>query len=160
MSESLGSVYHDLKVEYSEKAYIVTEVREMIDGIQNNIPIEDMMQSLGERSEIDDIKNFGTVFEVCYRAGGNMKDIVNRTNSIISEKMGISEEIETALTSNKSQFTAMLVIPVGMVLLLRLMSSSFDESFATVPGVISITIAIGFFYAAYRLGQKIMNVKG
>lgn len=160
MSESLMGAYNDLKIEYSETAYIVTEVKEMLDGIQNNIPIEDMMVSLGERSQIDDIKNFGIVFEICYRAGGNMKDIVRRTNSIISEKIEISEEIETVLASNKSQFTAMMVIPVIMMLLLRMMSSSFAASFSTVPGIIAITIAIGLFYVAYRLGQKIMDIKG
>ena len=160
MSESLNSAYNDLKVEYSDKAYIVAEVKEMMDGIQNNIPIEDMMESLGDRSQIDDIKNFGIVFEICYRAGGNMKDIVRRTNTIISEKIEIAEEIETSLASNKSQFSAMMVIPVVMVLLLRMMSSSFAASFATVPGIIAITIAIVLFYAAYKLGQKIMDIKG
>lgn len=160
MSESLVSAYNDLKIEYSENAYIISEVKEMIDGIQNNIPIEDMMKSLGERSEIEDIKNFGTVFEICYRAGGNMKDIVRRTNNIISEKIEISNEIETALASNKSQFSAMMVIPVVLMLMLRMMSSSFSASFATIPGIISITIAIGLFFAAYKLGQKIMNIKG
>ena len=118
------------------------------------------MASFGERSQIDDIKNFGVVFEVCYRAGGNIKDIVRRTNDIISEKIEVGEEIETALASNKSQFTAMMVIPVIMMLLLRMMSSSFAAAFATAPGVIAITIAIGFFLAAYRLGQKIMDIKG
>lgn len=160
MSESLISAYTDLKTEYSEEAYIVDEVKEMIDGMQNNIPIEDMITSLGERSQIDDIKNFGVVFEICYRAGGNMKDVVRRTNKIINEKIEIAEEIETALSSNKSQFSAMMVVPVVLMLLLRTMSSSFAASFATVPGIIAITIAIGMFYAAYRLGQKIMDVKG
>ena len=39
--DSLLSSYNDLKVEYSEDAYIVAEVKEMIDGMQNNVPIED-----------------------------------------------------------------------------------------------------------------------
>lgn len=160
MSESLLSAYNDLKIEYSEKEYIVEEVKEMIDGIQNNIPIEDMMKFLGERSQIDDIKNFGTVFEICYRAGGNMKDVIRRTNNIISDKIEIAEEIETALASNKSQLSAMMVIPVVLMLMLRMMSSSFSASFATLPGIIAITIAIGLFFAAYRLGQKIMDIKG
>lgn len=160
MSESLLSAYNDLKVEYSDNACIVQEVKEMIDGVQNNIPIEEMMKSFGERSQIEDIKNFGIVFEISYRAGGNMKDIVRRTNSIISEKIEISEEIETALTSNKSQFTAMMVIPVVLMLMLRMMSSSFAASFATAAGITAITVAIGIFYAAYRLGQKIMDIKG
>lgn len=160
MSESLISAYNDLKLEYSERAYIVSEVKEMIDGLQNNIQIEEMMESLGERSEIEDIKNFGLVFSISYRVGGNLKDIVRRTNNIISEKIQINEEIQTALTSNKSQFNAMMVVPVVMMLLFRLMSSSFAASFSTIPGIIAITFAIGLFFAAYKLGQKIMDIRG
>ena len=37
ISDALLSAYNDLKVEFSENAYIVIEVKEMIDGIQNNI---------------------------------------------------------------------------------------------------------------------------
>lgn len=160
MSDSLLSAYNDLKIEYSDTAYIVLELKEMIAGIQNNITLEDMIVSLGERSQIDEIKNFGIVFSVSYRAGGNLKDIVRRTSNIISEKIEISEEIETALASNKSQFSAMMCIPVVMMLMLRLMSSSFAASFATAAGIMAVTIAIGIFIAAYKLGQKIMDVRG
>ena len=132
----------------------------MIEGVENNIPIENMMLDFGERSEIEDIKNFGTVFELCYRAGGNMKDIVRRTSSIISEKIEITAEIETKLASNKSQFTLMLMIPVLIMAMLKMMSSDFAASFSTVAGVIAITIAMGMFFAAYKWANKIMDVKG
>ena len=160
ISDSLLSAYNDLKTEFSEDAYIVAEVKEMIDGMQNNIAIEDMMAALGERSSIEDIKNFGVVFELCYRAGGNMKDIVRRTSDIISEKIEIESEIETALTSNKSQFSVMMIIPVGLVFMMRFLMTGFAESFATIPGVIAITISVGIFIGAYKLGNKIMDIKG
>ena len=160
ISDSLLSAHNDLITEYSDDAYIVAEIKEMIAGMQNNIPIEDMMAALGDRSSIEDIKNFGVVFELCYRAGGNMKDIVRRTSDIISEKIEIEAEIETALTSNKSQFSIMMIIPVGLVFMMRYLMSGFAESFATIPGVIAVTIAIGIFLGAYKLGNKIMDVKG
>ena len=158
MTDALSNANSDLKMQFSEDAYIVAEVNEMINGLQNNVQIEEMLMSFGERSEIEDIKNFSTVFAVAYRAGGNIKDIVRRTNQIISEKIEISQEIETALSSNKTQFSAMMVIPVVMMILLRTMSSSFAKSFSTVAGVIAITIAIGMFVGAYFLGQKIMDI--
>ena len=40
------------------------------------------------------------------------------------------------------------------------MSSSFSASFATPAGVIAMTVAIGIFIGAYKLGQAIMDVKG
>lgn len=160
MTDSLQAACKDLRMEYSDKADIVVEVEEMILGLQNNIAIEEMMMSLGDRSENTDIKNFATVFSVSYRAGGNMKDIVRRTGNIISEKIEISGEIETALSSNKLQFKAMMIIPVVMMLMLRGMSRDFAASFSTVPGIAATTVAIGFFIIAYLSGQKIMDIKG
>lgn len=159
MTDSLISSAKDLKIQYSENAYIVTEINEILAGIQNNIAIEDMLKSLGERSQIEDIKNFGVVFETCHRAGGNMKDVVRRTSDIIGEKIEIEAEIDTKLTSNKTQFMAMMVVPVILMIMFRLMSTTFAAGFATFTGVVAITIAIFIFICSFLLGQKILNVK-
>ena len=54
----------------------------------------------------------------------------------------------------------MMFIPIALVVLLRVMSSSFASGFATPVGVIAMTVAIGIFIAAYKLGEKIMDIKG
>ena len=160
MNDSLQSVYKDLVLEYTRDSWIVKETEEMISGMRNNIPIEDMIRSLGERSDNRDIRNFATVFNVSYRAGGNIRDIVRRTADIIGEKIEISGEIATAISSNKLQFNAMMVIPVFLILMLRAMGGNFAKSFSTPLGVIATTFALGIFVLAFLLGQKIMDIKG
>ena len=155
INDAVENAYSDLLSQY-----IVVEVKEMISGIHNGVPIEDMLRSFGERSGTDDITNFSVVFETAYRTGGNIKDIIRRTTDIISEKMMISEEIETKLTSNKMQMRAMNVIPIFLVLMLRLSSSEFAAAFASIIGVVCMTIGVGFFVAAYFVGQKMMDIKG
>ena len=158
MNDSIQSVYKTLKDQYTEKGYIVREVEEMLAGINNNIPLEEMIMSLGDRSEIEDIRNFAIVFKMSFRTGGNLKDIVRRTSDIISSKIGIASEIETALSSNKSQFSIMMIIPVILMIMLKSMSSQFAQSFTTIPGMIATTVAIGIFFLAYKLGEKIMDI--
>lgn len=158
INDALINSRKDLKVEYLDSAYMVIELNEMISGMQNGITIESMMLFLGDRSEIGDIKNFANVFSVANRVGGNLKDIIRRTNSIIGEKIEISQEIETSIASNKSQFSAMMIIPIVLMLLMRFMSSQFAAAFATLPGVIATTVAIGMFVAAYKVGIKIMDI--
>ena len=160
MNDSLVNSYTDLVSQYSENSFIVNEVREMINGVQNNIAIEDMLMDFGKRSGIEDISNFAAVFETSYRTGGNIKDIVRRTTDIISEKMMISEEINTKLTSNKMQMQIMNIIPIFLVLMMRSMSSDFSAAFSSVLGVIGMTVGIVFFLLSYKLGQKIMDIKG
>lgn len=160
MTDSLNAVYIDLQSQYSQDAFIVCEVRELINGVNNNIPIEVMLEDFGIRSGVPDILNFSTVFATCYRTGGNIKSIVRRTTDIISEKIMISSEIDTAMTSNKMQMNIMNVLPIVIILMMRLMSSEFAESFGSLIGVIGLTISAALTIGAYKLGKKITDIKG
>ncbi len=160
MNDALNAVYKDLQSQYSDDAMIVDEVREMIDGVNNNIAVEVMLADFGVRSDIVDITNFATVFSTCYRTGGDIKSIVRRTTEIISEKIMISSEIETAMTSNKMQMNIMNLLPIIIIGMMRLMSQDFANSFATIIGVVGLTVAAALTIAAYKLGQKITAVKG
>ena len=141
MNEAIENSYADLSSQYGEDSIIANEIKEIINCINNNVSIEEAILALGERSGIEDISNF-------------------RTSDISVDKMLTNEEIETKLTSNKIQLYAMLVIPVVLMLLMRFMSSSFAESFASLIGVIAITIALALFFVAYKIGSKMLDVKG
>lgn len=160
MKDSLEAVYNDLQSQYSEEAYIVVEVKEIINGINNNIPIEVMLEEFGLRSGIPDILNFANVFATCYRTGGDIKSVVRRTTEIISEKTMISSEIRTALTSNKVQMNIMNVLPIIIVFMMRLMSEEFSNSFGTIVGVMGLSFSVFLTIGAYKLGKKIMDIKG
>ncbi|WP_052446871.1 type II secretion system F family protein [Candidatus Soleaferrea massiliensis] len=150
----------DLKMQYSDKDFIVREMQEIVDGIDQNISVEIMLRNFGDRSGNEDILSFADVFEICYRKGGDMRFIIHRTYSVISEKIAVSDEIETKLTSNKMQHNVMSVMPIAVVALLRLTNESFAANFATPTGVIVNTIAIGVFIGAYKFGLKIVDIKG
>lgn len=160
MNDSLHAVYEDLQEQYSDEAFIVKEVQEIINGVNNNIAIETMLEDFGIRSGIQDINNFSTVFATCYRTGGDIKSVVRRTTEIISEKTMISSEIETAITSNKMQMNVMNVLPIVIVFMMRMMSQDFAQSFATIIGVFGLTVSVALTIGAYKLGQKIMDIKG
>lgn len=155
--DSLKGASDSLKNEYGEEADMVLEVREMLNCLENNIPLEQALNSLGERSDQDDIKKFATAFTVSYKYGANLKDVVRRTNKILGDKIETEMEIETMMASNRMQFNAMLVVPLGIVLMMRVMSTSFSAGFSSVPGTIAMTVALGIFFGAYRMGTKIME---
>ena len=157
--DSLYAVREDLQMQYEEDAYILQEVKIMIAGMQNNVPIEDMLEDFGIRSNIDDIKSFAEVFKVSYRKGGNIKDVIQNTYTILNDKMEISEEIETVVTSSKTEQNLMLVMPVALIGVIKSMSPDFAADFATASGVLATTIAIIIFAVAYYVGKKILDIK-
>lgn len=157
--DSFNNVYDDLRVQYDENAFILKELEVILDGMNNNIDIEDLLADFGERSGLDDIKSFANVFKISYRKGGNIKDVIRSTHEILSDKMEISEDIETIITGSKNEQNIMIVMPVVLIAMLKFTGGGFADNFATPSGIISTTIAIGMFIAAYFIGRKVMEIK-
>ncbi|WP_027622451.1 type II secretion system F family protein [Acetivibrio clariflavus] len=157
--DSFIAAYNDMRVQYSDDAYIVKEIEVINSGIQNNIAIEDLLVDFGIRSGIEDVMSFANVFNICYRKGGNIKDIIKNTYAILSEKMEIEEDIETIVTANKTEQTIMIFLPIGLVAVIKMMSPEFAANFSSLVGIISTSIAIGAFVIAYFIGREILDIK-
>lgn len=157
--DSFVAAYYDMRVQYPDDAYIVKEIEVINSGIQNNIPIEELLEDFGKRSGIEDILSFANVFNICYRKGGNIKDVIRNTYVILSEKMEIAEDIETIVSANKMEQTIMIILPIGLVAVIKLMSPEFARNFSSFAGIISTSIAIGAFVLAYFIGREILDIK-
>ena len=157
--DSFHAVYDDMRIQFEEDAFIVKELEVILSGMANNFDVEDLMEDLGNRSGNDDIVSFANVFRISYRKGGNLKDTINTTHSILSDKLEIKEEIETMVSASKMEQTVMIFMPVGLIGIMKSMSPDFAANFATPAGIASTTIAIGLFIVSYFVGRKILNIK-
>lgn len=159
VNNAFAAALDDLRRQYDADDYIVRETEEIVGATRQGVGIDVMLRSFAARSGNEDIESFADVFEVCYRKGGDMASVIHRTRSVIGEKMVVSEEIKTTLTSNKMQHNVMSVMPIAIVAALRFSNDSFAENFATPTGVAVNTVAIVIFIAAYLYGNKIVEVR-
>jgi tight adherence protein B len=149
---------NDMMHLYGEKSDIVRELQIIIDGIANNLQVENMMMNWAKRSESDDIENFAQVFSVANRQGSNMKRVVNESKDIIAQKIEIEMELDTLLASNKNELNVMICMPVlimGMLSVLGIGSVAENTLF-------NVSLKIGcivLFAIAYLLGRMITNIK-
>lgn len=155
--DSFASAYEDMKNQYEEGAFILNELKVITIGTKYGENLESLVNNFGMRSGIPDIEDFANVFEISNRTGVNLKDVIRNTYDILSDKMQISEEIETMITGSKSELNLLLVLPVAMVMLIKNSSPDFSANFTTLPGIVSTTIAIVFTVCAYLIGRKIMD---
>lgn len=158
MVDSFMNALTDLREQFSPEAYIVKETENIISGLNNNINIEDLLRDMADRSGIDDIQTFADVFDTCYRKGGDMKEVIGSTYKIINDKMEIEMEIQTMITSAKSELSMMCCMPVVFVFVLNGMGSNITGR-GTMSGYIATTVALAIFVGAYFIGRKIMAVK-
>lgn len=147
----------DLKNQYEEGAYIVNEIKTINAGLRNGATAEDMIEDFAKRSGCSDIEDFSNTFSVCYRKGSNIRDVVRTTNEILSDKMNVKQDIETLITGSKLELNLMLLMPIGMIAMMKSMSPDFAANFATPSGLISMMIAIGCCIGAYFMGRKILD---
>lgn len=157
--DSFKQSYQDLGNQYEEGAFILNELFIINVGVENGENLEDLLNDFGRRSGCEDIENFANVFQIAYRRGGNIRDTVRNSCDIICDKMAIQEEIETTVTSSKSELSLMLVLPILMIVLMKTSSPDFAANFASLTGIMSTTVALVFVVAAYLLGQKILDIK-
>lgn len=156
---AFATAKNDLLIQYKDDAYIVKEVNMILDGYNQNIPIENMILDFGKRSGIKDIENFGRVFETVYRKGGDIKDVVRATHEILSSKTQIEMEIATAIASNKNEQNIMLVMPFLIVGMIKMIGGDFAANFTTPTGLIFTTIGVALFVASYFIGKAVMNIE-
>ncbi|MCI8465288.1 MAG: hypothetical protein HFI63_05465 [Lachnospiraceae bacterium] len=159
VNDSFFSVYEDLKVQYDSDAFILKELEVIISGIHNNVDIEEVLEDFGKRSANDDILSFANVFRISYRKGGNIKDIIRNTHSILSDKMEIAEDIETLVTSNKMEQNIMIGMPIMLIAVIKMMSPEFAANFVKPTGILSTTVSLAIFVVAYFIGKAVLDIK-
>lgn len=159
VNDAFFAVYGDLKIQYDEDAYILKELEVIIAGINNNVAIEDVLMDFGIRSGVEDIKSFANVFRVSYRKGGNIKDVIRNTHNILSDKMAITDEIESIVATNEMEQYIMIFMPIIMIAMIKMMSPEFAANFVSGTGIISTTISIIFFVVAYFVGKSVLKIK-
>ena len=157
VNDSFFGVYDDLKLQYDSDAFILKELEVIISGIHNNVAIEDVLEDFGRRNE--DIMSFANVFKISYRKGGNIKEIIRNTHSILNDKMEISEDIETLVTSNKLEQNIMIAMPIVLIAVIKMMSPEFANNFVTPTGIISTTVSLIIFVVAYFIGKAVLDIK-
>lgn len=156
---AFAAAQRDLSVQYTQDAYIMQEIDNILSGIQNNIDVSSMILNFGERSGIKDIRTFGRVFETAYAKGASLKDVVRNSHAILSGKCEIEMEIETKVASNKNEQNIMLVMPVILIIMIKMGGSDFANNFTTPAGLVSTTIAIAAFVGSYYLGRRILKIE-
>lgn len=148
----------DMAVQYGEDSDISREIAIINEGIGSNINVEQLLMDFGQRSGLGDIKNFADVFEICYRKGGNIREIVKNSYQIICDKVEVQLEINTAVASKKMEQNAMLVMPVIFIFLLKAMGSDIID-LESIQGILSTTAGLACFVVAYFAGKKILKIE-
>lgn len=158
-NDAFNTVYGDMVQQHGVNSFIAIESKEILNGVSQNVSVTDMLKNFAMRSGNEDIENFVNVYDIALQKGSDLKTVIRRTHSIISDRIEVNDEIQTKLASNKLQHTVMSFMPIGIVAILRLTNEAMANSFATPLGIAVNIIAVLIFIGSYILGQKICDIQ-
>ena len=150
----------EMKILYPDTAIVNNELEIIVRKIRLQIPLEQILHEFAERVELEDVKNFATVFAAAKRSGGDMIAIIHNTASQIGEKIDVKREIDIILAAKRFEFKIMCVIPYAMILYMQLSFPEFMEAlYGNLVGSGVMTVCLGIYIAAYVIGVRLIRIE-
>lgn len=151
--------YQDVAMLYGKNSLMGKEMGRIINGINNNMILEELLLDFAKRSDLEDVADFAEIFRVAKRSGGDLNGIIRETVGVISEKISVRREIETMIRAKEYEQKIMSLIPFGIIIYVSITSPGyFDSLYHNALGNIVMTVCLLVYLIAIIWSEKIMKI--
>ena len=149
----------DMQLLYPNGTLIDKELETILRGVQLNKPIEELLADFGNRSGMEDIRNFAEVVTVAKRSGGNMISIIEKTVRNISDKIETEREITTMIAAKRLEQRIMSVMPFFILIYMRIMNGAYiSVLYHNQMGILVMGICLGLMWIASGWARGIIDI--
>lgn len=160
VENAVSACARDLERIYRKEDDIMKELHYMESQQRVSVPVEELFLDLGERSRVEDIENFASVFYTAKRTGGDLDQVIQKVARMLGDKIDVKKEIEATLAAKKSEQMIMSLMPAGIILYLQMTSPGFLGILYGNPfGICAMSICLGIYMMAYWLGRRIVDIE-
>lgn len=157
---ALMSAQNDLGMIYSPETDIMVELDIIIRKFNNAIPLSAAFQDMADRSGLEDIDSFASIYATIEGKSSRANEIVRETQQIIADKMEIEMEIDTLMTAAKSEANIMLFMPLVILEVIGTAGAGFmDAIYTTDVGRAVATGGLIVFVISFILTKVFSNIK-
>lgn len=159
VENGFAEVHRELVTLYGEQSIMAVEVKNIIKKLKLQIVIEDLLEDLGKRNGVEDIKDFAGVFRLAKRSGGDMVAIISKTAKTIGDKYDMQREIATLLAAKRMEQKLMLAMPIAILVYITLANPGFlDVLYEGIIGRFIMSVCLIIYAAAFMIGEHIVNI--
>lgn len=157
--KALESAREDLSLIYDKNSDIMKELDLIIGRFYHGVPLSDIFEDFAERSGLEDIHSFASVYATIEGKSSRADEIIQDTQQIIADKMEIEMEIETLMTAAKTEVNVMLVMPIVILGVIGYVGAGFmDAIYTTAGGRLTATLSLVVFILCYIMAKKLTNI--
>lgn len=151
--------HREMVYQYGRYAPITRETARMTAGLDNQIPLEKLLEDFADRCGTEEIREFSEVFGIAKRGGGNMTEILARTSLLISERLDVENEISILLGNRRLEQRIMDITPFVIIFYIGITSPGFfDVLYHNFEGAAFMTLCLGAYLSALFLSEKILAI--
>lgn len=149
----------DMLILYGDAGLMQKELGRIQKSLSNNVPLEELLQELGERSHCDGIREFAEVFAIARQSGGRLPDIIQSAAQLIGDEISLKQEIQVTISGRRFEQKIMNIIPFGLVCYIDMGNPGFfDTLYHNITGQIIMTGCLLVYLAAYVLAAHICKI--
>lgn len=143
-----------------KQAEMCRELQIINQQLRLNIPVEELLQDLADRSGVEEIYSFGQVFGYAKRNGSDFLHVLKDTSQRIADKIDLEREITTMVAAKRLEQKIMNVIPMGILLFVDITSPGFlDIMYTGMAGRVIMSVCLLVYGAAYLLSGRIVDIR-
>ena len=158
--KALESARDDLVLIHGEGSDIITELDIILSRFRNAVPLSAAFSDLAERSGLEDIESFASIYATIEGKSSRADEIIRETQSVIADKMEIEMEIDTLMSAAKNEVNIMLFMPLVILLVIGYAGAGFMDAIYTEPiGRMVATGGLIVFIISYIMARKFSSVK-
>lgn len=161
MKNAIKETIPELKDIYGDDSLLAGELvkayHRMEIGGEDDVSV---LMDLAVNSSIEDCIDFVTIYSVCKSSGANMVLAINKTASVIIEKMTIEREIRELVRRKEMEGLLIFAMPFIVIAFLNLCSPEYIAPlYETLIGRVIMTAVIGSSIGIYTMIKKIVSVE-
>lgn len=150
----------DIQLLYPQGCLLSGELEMVAAKLHLNVPIEKAVREFAQRSCLEEIDSFAEVLATAKRSGGNLVHMMEKTITVITEKIELEQEIQTMLSGKRLEQRILCGMPILMLLYLRLTNPSYlNCMYHNWIGISIMTVCLAGTGIAAYWGSRIVGIE-
>ena len=128
-------------------------------SIACGIPANEALAGMINRLQAPGLELVTLALAVSQRTGAPLKGLLSDAAKLVDERIGLARKLDVKTAQARMSARLVAGMPMAMITFLSLLSSDFQKGMATIPGALSIALALCMNAAAWVIIRHIMRVR-
>lgn len=136
-----------------------TEFMRVSFSVDCGIPAAQALDSMIARMDAPGLELVTLALKVSQRTGAPLKDLLGEASRLVASRIELERRLDVKTSQARMSAQLVAAMPVVMVGFLGLLSSDFQQGLVTVPGLLSVAVALVLNAMAWSIIRQIMKVR-